>query len=83
LFLIGVSLCESLELVVSFPTSPSSSKMEFICIFYRVFEFGGFTNSFLREVFTSPYLLFYRLLIGFYDIHWIDIFLDFQKAQVC
>jgi hypothetical protein len=57
--LIGVSLCEVLELVVSFPTSPSSLKMKFVCMFYRVFKFGGFTGSFLRKVFTSPYLLFY------------------------
>jgi hypothetical protein len=43
-----------------------------------------FTDSFLREVFTSPYLVFYLLLIlAFYDLHWIYIFLAFQKAQVC
>jgi hypothetical protein len=67
-------------LVASFPTSPSSSKTEFVCIFYRIFKFRGFTGSFLREVFTSPYLLFYRLLlIGFYGLHWIDIFLSFSK----
>jgi hypothetical protein len=70
-----------LELVVSFPTSPSSLKTIFVCIFYRVFEFGGFTGSFLREVFISPYLLFYRLLqLGFYGRHWIDIFLSFSKS---
>jgi hypothetical protein len=81
LFLIGVSLCEVLELVATFPTSPRSLKMEIVCIFYRVFEFGGFTGSFLREVFTSPYLLFYRLLLlGFYGLHWIDIFFSFSKS---
>jgi hypothetical protein len=81
LFLIGVSLCEVLDLVVSFPTSPRSLKMEFVCIFYRVFEFGGFTGSFIREFFTSPYLLFYRLLVlGFYGLHWIYIFLSFSKS---
>jgi hypothetical protein len=53
LLLIGVSLCEVLELVVSFPKSPSSLKMKFVCILYFVFEFGGFTNSFLRDIFTS------------------------------
>jgi hypothetical protein len=81
LFLIGVSLCEVLELVASFPTSPRSLKMEFVCIFYHVFEFRGFIDSFLREVFTSPYFLFYRLiLLGFYGLHWIDIFLSFSKS---
>jgi hypothetical protein len=68
-------------LVDSFPTSPSSSKTESVCIFYRVFEFGGFTGSFLREVFTSSYLVFYLLLLlGFYGLHWIDIFLSFSKS---
>jgi hypothetical protein len=81
LLLLGVSPCEVLVLVASFPTSPSSSKMESICIFYRVFEFGGFTGSFLKEVFTSSYLVFYLLLIlGFYGLHWIDIFLSFSKS---
>jgi hypothetical protein len=68
-------------LVVSFPTSPSSSKTNFVCISYRVFEFGGFTGSFLKEVFTSYYLVFYLLiLLGFYGLHWIDIFLSFSKS---
>jgi hypothetical protein len=81
LLFIGVSPCEVLVLVASFPTSSSSSKTESICIFYRVFEFGGFTGSFLREVFTSSYLVFYILLIlGFYGLHWIDIFLSFSKS---
>jgi hypothetical protein len=65
----------------SFPTSPSSSKTESVCIFYRIFEFGGFTGSFLKEVFTSSYLVFYLLLLlGFYGLHWIDIFLSFSKS---
>jgi hypothetical protein len=68
-------------LVASFPTSPSSSKTNFVCIFYRVFEFGGFTGSFLKEVFTSSYLVFYLLiLLGFYGLHWIYIFLSFSKG---
>jgi hypothetical protein len=68
-------------LVSSFPTSPSSSKMESVCIFYRVFEFRGFTDSFLKEVFTCSYLLFYLLLLlVFYGVHWIDIFLSFSKS---
>jgi hypothetical protein len=68
-------------LVASFPTSPSSSKTESVCIFYRVFEFGGFTGSFLKEVFTSSYLVFYLLLLlGFYGLHWIYIFLRFSKS---
>jgi hypothetical protein len=68
-------------LVSSFPTSPSSSKTEFVCIFYRIFKFGGFTDSFLKEVFTSSYFVFYiLLLLGFYGIHWIDIFLSFSKS---
>jgi hypothetical protein len=79
--LLGVSLCEVLVLVASFPTSPSSSKTEFVCIFYRIFEFGGFTGSFLKEVFTSSYFVFYLLLLlGFYGVHWIDIFLSFSKS---
>jgi hypothetical protein len=68
-------------LVASFPTSPSSSKIESVCIFYRIFEFGGFTGSFLKEVFTSSYLVFYlSVLLGFYGIHLIDIFLSFSKS---
>jgi hypothetical protein len=81
LLLLGVSPCEVLVLVASFPTNPSSSKTEFVCIFYRVFEFGGFIDSFLKEVFTSSYLLFYLLLLlGFYGLHWIYIFLSFSKS---
>jgi hypothetical protein len=81
LLLIGVSLCEVLELVVSFPTSPSSLKTDFICISYCVFEFGGFTGSFLWEVLTSPYLIFYLLLIlGLYVVHWIGLSLSFSKS---
>jgi hypothetical protein len=81
LLLLGVSPCEVLVLVVSFPISPSSSKMNFVCIFYHVFEFGGFTGSFLKEVFTSSYLVFYLLLLlWFYGLHWIDIFLSLSKS---
>jgi hypothetical protein len=61
LLLIGVSLCEVLELVVSFLASPSSLKMKFVCISYCVFGFGRFTGSFLWEVLTSPYLIFLPL----------------------
>jgi hypothetical protein len=51
--------------------------------FYHVFEFGGFTGSFLKEVFTSSYLVFYLLLLlGFYGLHWIDIFLSFSKNPI-
>jgi hypothetical protein len=71
-------LCEVFVLVASFSTSPSSSKTESVYIFYHIFEFGGFTGSFLKEVFTSYYLVFYiLLLLGFYGLHWIDIFLSF------
>jgi hypothetical protein len=81
LLLLGVSPCEILVLVSSFPTNPSSSKTEFVCIFYRVFEFRGFIDSFLKEVFTSSYLVFYLLLLlGFYGLHWIYIFLSFSKS---
>jgi hypothetical protein len=67
--------------VASFSTSPSSSKTESVCIFYRVFEFRGFTGSFLKEVFTSSYLVFYLLLLlVFYGLHWIDIFFSFSKS---
>jgi hypothetical protein len=80
--LIGVSLCEVLELAASFPTSPSSLKMEFICISYCVFGFGGFTGSFLRKVLTSLYLIFFLLLIlGLYVVHWIDLSLSFSKSS--
>jgi hypothetical protein len=81
LLLLGVSPCEVLVLVASFSTSPSSSKMKSVCIFYRIFEFGGFTGSFLKEVFTSSNLVFYLLLLlRFYGLHWIDIFLSFSKS---
>jgi hypothetical protein len=80
LLLLGVSACEVLVLVASFPTSPSSSKTEFVCIFYRIFEFGGFTGSFLKEGFTYSYLVFYLLLLGFYGLHWIYIFLSFSNS---
>ena len=56
---LGVSLCEVLELVASSSTSPSSSKTDFICIFYCVFEFGGFTGSSSREV---PHLSYHDIL---------------------
>jgi hypothetical protein len=79
--LLGVSPCKVLVLVASFPTSPSSSKTESVCIFYRIFEFGGFTGYFLKEVFTSSYLVFYiLLLLRFYGLHCIDIFLTFSKS---
>jgi hypothetical protein len=75
---LGFSPCEVLVLVACFPTSPSSSKMEFVYIFYCVFEFEGFIGSFLKEVFTSSYLVFYLLLIlGVYGLHCIYIFLSF------
>jgi hypothetical protein len=81
LLLIGISLCEVLGLVVSFPTSPSSLKTEFVCISYCVFGFGGFTGSFLREVLTSPYLIFFLVLIlGSYGFHWIYLSLSFSKS---
>jgi hypothetical protein len=81
LLLLGVSPCEVLVLVASFPTSPSSSKTKSVCIFYRIFEFGGFTGSFLKEVFNSSNLVFYLLLLlGFYGLHWIHIFLSFSKS---
>jgi hypothetical protein len=55
-------------------------KMEFVCISYCIFGFGGFTGSSLREVLTSPYLIFLLLLIlGSYGVHWIDLSLRFSK----
>jgi hypothetical protein len=81
LLLIDVSLCEVLGLVVSFPTSPSSLKMDFICISFCVFGFGGFTGSFLWEVLTSLYLIFYLLsILGLYVVHWIGLSLSFSKS---
>jgi hypothetical protein len=81
LLVLGVFLCEVLYLVVSFPTSPSSLKMDFICISYCIFGFGGFTGSFLWEVLTSSYLIFYLLIIlGLCVVHWIYIFLSFSKS---
>jgi hypothetical protein len=50
LLLLGVSLCEVLDLVASFPTSQSSSKREFVCIFYCIFELRGFTGSSLWNI---------------------------------
>jgi hypothetical protein len=59
-------------------------KQNLYASFIAFFSLQVFTDSFLREVFTSPYLVFYRLLLlAFYDLHWIYIFLAFQKAQVC
>jgi hypothetical protein len=81
LLFIDVSPCEVPELVVSFPTRLSSLKTEFVCISYCVLGFGGFTGSFLWEVLTSPYLIFYLLLIfGIYVVHWIDLSLSFSKS---
>jgi hypothetical protein len=83
LLLIFVSLSEVLGLVASFPTSPSSLKIEFICIFYCIFKFGGFIGSSLSEVYTSPYLIFYLLLLlGFMVTIGYIFFLAFQKTQV-
>jgi hypothetical protein len=82
LLLLGVSPCEVIVLVASFPTSPSSSKMESVCIFYHVFEFGGFTSSFLKEVFTSSYLVFLSLTHSW--VLWSPLdryfFLSFSKS---
>jgi hypothetical protein len=81
LLLIGVSSCEVLELVVSFPTSLSSLKTDFACISYCIFGFGGFTGSFLWEVLTSPYLIFYLLpILGLYVVHWVGLSLSFSKS---
>jgi hypothetical protein len=42
---------------------------------------GGFTGSFLREVLTSPYFIFYLLLIiGLHVVHWINLSLSFSKS---
>jgi hypothetical protein len=43
-------LYKVLLLVASFPTSPSSSKTEYKCIFYCIFELRGFTSSSLWKV---------------------------------
>jgi hypothetical protein len=48
--LLGVSPCEVLVLVASFPTSPSSSKTESKCIFYCIFELKGVIGSSLWKV---------------------------------
>ena len=48
LFLFGVSLCEFYSLGI-FMTSLSSSEMEFTCIFYDVFDVGGYASSSLLE----------------------------------
>jgi hypothetical protein len=85
LLLIGVSLCEVLELVVSFPKIPSSLKTKFVCILYFIFKFGGFTDFFLRDVFTSLaiwYFIAYYFLGFMVSIGYIFL-LAFQKAQVC
>jgi hypothetical protein len=83
LLILGVYPCEVIVLVASFPTSPSSSKTESVCIFYRVFEFGGFTGSFLKEVFTSSYLVFYlSLLLGFYGLQ-CESYRIFREVIFC
>ena len=45
----------SMLLVVLFPTSLSSSKMEFACVFYDVFGVGGFTGL-IRGQFLTIFL---------------------------
>ena len=81
LLLLGISPCEVLELVPSFPTSPSSSKTEFVWIFYCVFEFGGFIGSLFRKV---SHLSFFGILpfafLGFYSLYLIELVLSFSKS---
>ena len=57
LLILGVSLCEVLELVASFPTSPNLSKTEIVCIFYCVFEFGGLSVFRLGRFNASLFLV--------------------------
>ena len=59
LLLLGVSPCEVLELVAISSTSPSSSKTEFVCIFYGVFEFEGFIGSYLGRLLSFLNLVLY------------------------
>jgi hypothetical protein len=80
LLLIGVYQCEVLELVATFPTSPSSSKTKFVCIFYCVFELEGFTGYSYWKVHTYPHLLFYILkILGVYLHEVLDLVLSFSK----
>ena len=81
LLLLGVSLCEVLELVASSSISPTSSKTESIYIFCCVFEFEGFTDSSFGRSHPSPSLLLYLLLfLGFYSLYFIELVLSFSKS---
>jgi hypothetical protein len=81
LLLLGISPCEVLVLVSSFPTSPSSSKMEIVCFFYCVFELGGLRIICFGRFHTSPYFTFSPLKIlnvSLYEV--IYLVLIFSKS---
>ena len=52
-----------LELMVSFMTSSSSSKTKFTCIFYDVFDVGGFTGLIRGRVLAIFFWAFSHLLL--------------------
>jgi hypothetical protein len=82
LLLLGVSPCEVLEPVASFPTGPSSSKMKFVCIFYCVFKLEGFTGSMYWKVSHFTTFGFYILKILVVSLHEvIDLVLSFSKSS--
>ena len=64
-----------LELMVILMTSLSSSKMEFACVFYDVFDVGGFTGPIWGSVLTIFFWAFSNLLL-------IDIYFMFVLALV-
>ena len=67
-----------LELMVIFMTSSSSSKTEFSCIFYDVFDVGGYAGSSLLEV-----SLLCLLSIPPLSLFWCYSLSCFKQAWVC
>jgi hypothetical protein len=55
--------------------------MEFVCIFYCIFELGGFIGLCFRRFHTYPHLIFYLLkILGVYLHEVIYIFHRFSKS---
>jgi hypothetical protein len=74
-------LCKVLELVSSFLTSPSSSKMESKYIFYCIFELRGFTGSSLWKVSHISTFGFFLLIFLGVSLHKVSLlFISFSKS---
>jgi hypothetical protein len=81
LLLLGVSFYEVIELVASFPTSPSSSKTEYKCIFYCIFELRVLPVLHLGRFHSYPYLVFFLLTFLSFSLHKVVVlFLSFSKS---